>query len=142
MKRLLAFLALFFVSSLSADISVDSIRQTSYDYACVDGAGKVLSPHQRQDKASAACLTRKLADPNGVYQVQGGRWRIDVTGANAQQGTLIGGVGQPGIPQSPTPPQSEFTSDAVMHADLGTELGVVPLVYENHQMIRSVGRHR
>jgi len=82
--RILTFIALFLGTSLSAEIVVDSIRQTTYDYACVDGNDNVLSKHQRQDKADSACTTRKLNDLAGDYSVIGGRWRIQITGANAQ----------------------------------------------------------
>ena len=51
------------------DISIDTTRQTTYDYACVDGQGNVLSAHQRQDKAISACATRAANDPTGVASV-------------------------------------------------------------------------
>ena len=64
-----------------ADIEVDSTRQSVYDYACVDVSGVLpITNHQRLDKALTACTNRALADPDGVYEVQGGRWRIDVDG--------------------------------------------------------------
>ncbi len=128
MRRLLAFLALFFVSSLSADINIDSIRQTSYDYACVDGDGNILSSHQRQDKANAACVTRKINDPDGAYQVQGGRWRIQITGANAQSypganNSLPEGAGEP--PNDPpvwnNTPAPTFVEGVVASYDLAAD---------------------
>ncbi|MEM8826772.1 MAG: LamG-like jellyroll fold domain-containing protein [Pseudomonadota bacterium] len=67
--------------SAGAELTIDTKRETGYDFACVDGQGEVLSRHQRQDKAISACATRALADPEGTYRVQGGRWRIEVTGA-------------------------------------------------------------
>ena len=45
------------------------------------------------------------------------------------------------IPPEGTPPATHFTSDVVMHADLGTELGSVPNAYANYQIIRSVALH-
>jgi len=83
-KRFLTAIAIFFVSSLSADVTVDSIRETTFDFACVDADDVVLSSHQRLDKAEAACLTRALNDPESTYRVVGGSWRIDVTGSLAQ----------------------------------------------------------
>ncbi|MCG8434472.1 MAG: hypothetical protein MJA83_10610, partial [Gammaproteobacteria bacterium] len=84
LKFLLSVVILFAVSSLSAQINVDSVRDTTFDYACMDENFEILSRHQRQDKADAACLTRQLNDPDGTYYVQGGRWRLAVTGALAQ----------------------------------------------------------
>jgi hypothetical protein len=34
-----------------------------------------------------------------------------------------------------------FTSDAVIHADIGTELGTVPIEYENYQLVRTLASH-
>jgi len=79
MKGLIALL-LFGASSVAfANIDIDSTRMTAYDYACVDGAGAVLSSHQRFDKAFSACAVRAADDPDGEYDVQGGRWRVVVT---------------------------------------------------------------
>jgi hypothetical protein len=49
-------------------------RVTSYDWACMDGE-TVLSSHQREGTAKAACSNRALKDGK-TYFVQGGRYRI------------------------------------------------------------------
>lgn len=77
MTKLRAFslLALLYVTGALAQ-SIESTRQTPYDFACVDEAGNVLSSHQRQDKAIQSCSNRALAEPGKPFDVQGGRWRI------------------------------------------------------------------
>lgn len=109
MKKYIIALAIFFVSSLSAQVTVDSIRETSYDYACVDGLDNVLSNHQRQDKAQSACTTLKLNDPTGDYHVVGGRWRIDISGALAQTypGDGSGAISASGSPPNDPPSWSD-----------------------------------
>jgi len=84
-SRVLIFIALFFVTSLSAEIKVNSTRITSYDYACFDGEQNKVSPQNRQQptKAVADCVTGKFNDPGREYFVHGGVWRIDVIGALA-----------------------------------------------------------
>lgn len=110
MKRLLC-LALSLVSAIAiAQITVDSIRQTPYDYACVDGNGTVLSGHQRQDKAITACQNRKLADPEGTYDVQGGRWRMI---AEAEAGIVIVAP-----PSEPPPEPSNLEADYTLRTSI------------------------
>lgn len=62
-----------------AEIQIDTTRKSAFDYACVDVSGILpLTNHQRLGKAQAVCTERALADPEGTYEVQGGRWRISV----------------------------------------------------------------
>jgi len=126
MKRLFAALILLIVTSLNADINVDSVRETTYDYACVDANDVILSKHQRLDKAEAACLTRKLNDPTGEYRMLGGSWRIAVTGALAQgypgaNNSLPEGAGEP--PNDPpvwnTTPAPTFIEGSIASYDVG-----------------------
>lgn len=46
-----------------------------------------------------------------------------------------------GILALPVPATGDFTSDSVIHADLGTTLGLTPNVYANYQMIRTIAKH-
>ncbi len=82
---LVASLVIFLISSLQAEVSVESIRTSGYDYAC-SCTDAFFSAHQRQDKAIASCATRKLNVPSVTCEVKGGTWRINVQGANAQIG--------------------------------------------------------
>ncbi len=84
-KKLLLALAVFFVSSLQAEVSVESIRTSAYDYACACDDGH-FSAHQRQDKAIASCVTHKLSAESSACEVRGGVWRIGIQGASAQIG--------------------------------------------------------
>jgi hypothetical protein len=54
-------------------------RVSSYDWACMDGE-TVLSSHQREGTAKAACSNRALKDGK-TYFVQGGRYRITASAA-------------------------------------------------------------
>lgn len=76
--KMMICLLLVITSTALADIEVNSTRKSGYDYACIDVSGSLLSSHQRFDKAQASCVERALNDPDGVYEVQGGRWRVSV----------------------------------------------------------------
>jgi hypothetical protein len=65
-----------------AAAAIDPTRVTAYDWACQDAAGTVLSNHQQQHTAIAACANRALADGK-AYFIQGGRYRITVSGSAA-----------------------------------------------------------
>ena len=102
--------------SAGAEISVESVRQSPFDYACTETTVGVLSKHQRLDKAAAACLERELNDPSGQYEVHGGRWRIEVT-KPAQAAVVTVSNPPPSTGGDPTADfQSRVTAPDVLYA--------------------------
>ncbi len=122
MKRLLTALAIFLVSSLQAEVSIESIRTSAYDYACSCDDG-FFSAHQRQDKAIASCATHKANNPIATCEVKGGTWRIGVTGANAQIG-----VSAPPPPLPAGNQQAVWTDIPIVNCTEGDTDGFTPMI--------------
>lgn len=59
----------------------DVVRDTSYDWRCVDSAGSVISSHQRQDKAIVACQNQAEANPGATFYIEAGRYRVSTAAA-------------------------------------------------------------
>jgi len=94
-KAVLAVLTVLCASVVLAQI--DSIRQSPYDYACYGPTG-LISGHQRYDKAQAKCVSEKVGDPSGDYEVRGGAWSIVFSDAFAQSlHTIVPPVGVTGL---------------------------------------------
>ncbi len=146
MKKIFAAFTLFIFSSLSADITIDSTRVTTYHYACVDAQDNILSKHTVPMEASAACATRKLNNPDGEYSVIGGRWRIDVAGALAQSfvgesPVAITGITSGNVLSTLTDKQSGGTYQPgnQVYADVtgGFDLESIPLDFVDVNLIRT-----
>jgi hypothetical protein len=119
-KRFMVAAILFFAMSLQADIRVDTTRETVFHFACMDENYNILSQHFSRGEANVSCTTRKLNDLDGLYYVQGGRWRIDVTGAMAQSYLGIGAT----LPVDEEPPSFIRTWTNAVPNDPETGLAV------------------
>ena len=58
------------------------VRDTSYDWRCVDSNFNSISNHQRQDRAIVSCQEQAEASPGHIFYVEGGRYRV-ISGAIA-----------------------------------------------------------
>lgn len=75
--RALAFAALLLCASLPAAAQITSTRIESASWTCRDTEGRVLSSHERQDKAMEACTNRALKSPGTKYEVRpSGFWIV------------------------------------------------------------------
>ena len=54
----------------------EPIRDTGYDWRCVDAAGVTISNHQQQHKATVACQRAALASPGAMFFIEAGRYRV------------------------------------------------------------------
>jgi hypothetical protein len=69
-------IALVFAVGIANSEVPEPIRDTSYDWRCVDANDVVVSNHTRQDKAMVACQNQALAHPGETYYIQAGRYRV------------------------------------------------------------------
>lgn len=56
------------------------VRDTLYDWRCVDEDWNTISQHQRQDTAIVACQNAALASPGRTFYIEAGRYRVRVDG--------------------------------------------------------------
>lgn len=113
-----------FIFPLHAEVLIDAVQTGSQGYECyqiIDGNELVLSRHNQERKAIAACTTAKTTNLEGEYRVRSTGYIRIVVSSDAQAQLIPGVVNDPGYgDEPPTPPVGD---ESIALGDNGVNTG-------------------
>lgn len=90
--------------------TVETVKTSSYEWSCLDAAGKVLKGSTSQNDVFEYCANRALAEPGIKFKISGGQYTV----------TGSGGSAPPPEEECPAQPADESRSQACPAGTTGT----------------------